>query len=101
MTDLDDPEPELKYLSGFAIQKGQPKSSIKGPLHDLLAPRRGPTTASPPSLPPVEPTTQHLQPTTLADDDDGANAADPPLPASQPVPTTPVPEQTPLPSSSR
>ena len=44
-TDLDAPEPEWKYLSGFTIQKGQPKPRTTGPLGDLLAPRRRPTTA--------------------------------------------------------
>ena len=37
-TDLDAPEPEWKYLSGFAMQKGQPKPRANGPLSDLLAP---------------------------------------------------------------
>ena len=101
-TDLDAPEPEWKYLSGFAIQKGQSKSSNRGPLEDLLAPRRGPTTDSPPSLPPIEPTMQHLPPTIPADNDDGAaNAADPPLPAPQPVPSPPAPEQMPPPIAAR
>ena len=99
-TDLDAPELEWKNLNSFAIQKGQPKSSIRGPLDDLLAPQREPTTSSPPSLPPIEPPTQHLQPTIPVDDDDGtANAANTPLPASQPVATPPAPEQTPPPSA--
>ena len=37
-TDLDAPEPEWKYLSSFAIQKGQPRPSTNGPLGDLIAP---------------------------------------------------------------
>ena len=44
---MDAPEPQWKYLSGFAIQKGQPKTRTTDPLGDLLAPRRGPTTAPP------------------------------------------------------
>ena len=35
-TDLDAPEPEWKYLSGFAVQKGQPKSGVKGSLVAFL-----------------------------------------------------------------
>ena len=38
-TNLDAPEPEWKYLSGFAIQKGQPKQRANGPLSNLLARR--------------------------------------------------------------
>ena len=46
-TDLDAPDPEWKYLSGFATKKGTPKSTTKGGLNGLLAPRRGAiTTAS-------------------------------------------------------
>ena len=37
-TDLDASEPEWKYLSGFAIQKGQPKPRTIGPLSGILAP---------------------------------------------------------------
>ena len=47
-TDLDDPDPEWKYLSGFATKKGTPKAATKGGLDGLLAPRRGAiTTGSP------------------------------------------------------
>ena len=37
-TNLDAPEPEWKYISGFVIQKGLPKPSANDPLGDLLAP---------------------------------------------------------------
>ena len=37
-TDLDAPDPEWKYLSGFATKKGTPKSVTKGGLDGLLAP---------------------------------------------------------------
>ena len=95
-TDLDAPEPEWKYLSGFAIQKRQPKPSANGLLGDLIAPQRGPTTSIPPALPPTEPTTQQPQPMIQSDDDDVvANTADPPIPASPPLPTQPAPTQTP------
>ena len=40
-TDLDAPDPEWKYLSGFATKKGPPASKAKGGLDSLLAPRRG------------------------------------------------------------
>ena len=47
-TDLDAPDPEWKYLSGFATKKGTPKAATKGGLDGLLAPRRGAiTTGSP------------------------------------------------------
>ena len=47
-TDLDAPDPEWKYLSGFAAKKGTPKSVTKGGLDGLLAPQRGAiVTASP------------------------------------------------------
>ena len=47
-TDLDAPDPEWKYLSGFATKKGSTKSIIKGGLDGLLVPRRGViATASP------------------------------------------------------
>ena len=41
VTDVDAPDPEWKYLSGFAMKKGTPKSVTKGGLDGLLAPRRG------------------------------------------------------------
>ena len=48
VTDLDAPDPEWKYLSGFATKKGTPKATTKGGLDSLLAPRRGAiTTGSP------------------------------------------------------
>ena len=95
-TDLDAPEPEWKYLSGFAIQRGQPKSCAKGPLGDLIAPRRVPTMSIPPTLPPAEPAIQQTQPMFQSDDDDViADAADPLIPAAPPLPTLPEPAQTP------
>ena len=38
-TDLDAPDPEWKYLSGFAVRKGPTKGGAKGGLDGLLAPR--------------------------------------------------------------
>ena len=56
-TDLDTPELELKYLSGFAVWKGK-KTEVKGVMDCLLAPRRGPATAVPSPSPlgvPIQP----------------------------------------------
>ena len=44
-TDLDAPEPEWKYLSGFAVRKGQNKAEVKGVMDCLLTPQRGQATA--------------------------------------------------------
>ena len=38
LTELDAPEPEWKYLSGFAVWKGQNKTEVKGVMNRLLAP---------------------------------------------------------------
>ena len=72
-TDLNAPHPEWKYLSGFATKKGTPKSTTKGGLDGLLAPRRGViTTAS----------TQHG---TNEDAQPVDNQQDPPLPSANDV----------------
>ena len=100
-TDLDAPEPEWKYLSIFAVQKGQPKSGIKGSLDSLLAPRRGPTTANAISSPPVgtvQSTTQHQDPQIpVVDENNAVNATELPLPAPQTVPLLPAPQPIQLP----
>ena len=101
-TDLDAPEPEWKYLSGFAIQKGQSKSSATSPLGDLIAPRRGPTTAIPTAFPPAEPMMQQPQPTIQSDDNEVvADAGDPPIQASPPLPAQQAPAQAPQTSAAR
>ena len=41
VTDLDSPDPEWKYLSGFATKKRADNSATKGGLDGLLTPRRG------------------------------------------------------------
>ena len=46
VTDLDAPDPEWKYLIGFATKKGPSKSTTKGGLDSLLAPRRGAITST-------------------------------------------------------
>ena len=43
-TDMDAPEPDWKYLSGFAVRKGRPEPAGRGTTNDLIAPRRGPIT---------------------------------------------------------
>ena len=45
-TDMDTPEPDWKYLSGFAVKKGRPKPVGRGISNDLIAPRRRPITTA-------------------------------------------------------
>ena len=45
--DMDAPEPEWKYLSGFAVKKGPPEPASGGIIDNLIAPRRGPSATSP------------------------------------------------------
>ena len=72
VTDLDAPDPEWKYLSGFATKKRANKSTAKGGLDGLLAPRRGliPSThtrqVASEIAPPVDP--QQDSPVLSADD---------------------------------
>ena len=95
-TDLDAPEPQWKYLSGFAIQKGQPKTRTTGPLGDLLAPRCGPTTAPPLATTTEDLTTQQQQPIMHQDtgDVEPDNTVSPTLLSPQP-PTQQAPTQAP------
>ena len=60
-TDMDAPEPEWKYLSGFAVKKGHPEPASRGIINDLIAPRRGPSTTSQRS--PTSATTVQATPT--------------------------------------
>ena len=85
-TDLDAPEPEWKYLSGFAIQKGQPKPRTIGHLSGILAPRRGPTTAPIPATPTEDLTTQQQQPILNEDIGDVL-----PIEAESPAAASPAP----------
>ena len=75
---MDAPEPEWKYLSGFAVKKGVADTGSKGALVNLLAPRRGATeftpVPAPPHVPDASPTNQQqdepaLQPFDEATDD--------------------------------
>ena len=95
-TDMDAPEPQWKYLSGFAIHKGHPKARTTGPLGDLLTPRRGPTTA-----PPLAMTTEGLmtqQQLPIMNEDTGDVApvdTASPTPVATPTPTQQAPAQAP------
>ena len=106
-TDMDTPEPEWKYLSGFAVKKGRPEPAGRGIINDLIAPRRGPsvmtqrspttaTTDTPIDLP-GEPAIPSTSGTT-----DNQQREDPPTetqpvyhpPAQQPAQTVPPARQT-------
>ena len=50
-TDLDAPDPEWKYISGFVTKKGPTKEGAKGGLDSVLVPCRGATAAT---IPPQE-----------------------------------------------
>ena len=41
-TDFDAPDPEWKYLSGFAVRKDRAKPNSPGLIDRLITPRRGP-----------------------------------------------------------
>ena len=95
-TDLDAPEPQWKYLSGFAIQKGQHKKRTPGPLGDLLAPRRGSTTASPLATTTEDLTTQQQQPLVNQDTGDAVpEDTESPTQVSAQPPTQQAPAQAP------
>ena len=101
-TDLDAPDPEWKYLSGFAIHKGQPRPSAKGPLGDLIVPRRGPPNAPLPAATTPGQVTQQPHPVTNTNNEDGApSGAEPPTTVVQAPPTQHVPEQGPQASAVR
>ena len=53
-TGMDSPEPEWKYLSGFASKKGTVDKGAKGTLTNLLTPRRGITTVTNDTDPPSQ-----------------------------------------------
>ena len=97
-TDMDIPEPEWKYLSGFAIKKGKTGKDPKGALSTLLAPRRGATKATigpAPSQPPDD--APNGQPTvdTVTETLDGTDDLADPTPHDTPGPTT-APEVPPV-----
>ena len=90
-TDLDAPEPEWKYLSGFAVRKGPTKSGIKRVMDSLLAPQRGPATATTiPSPPdgPVQPASQQQDlEIPVVDNDNETDIPGQPILAHQTAPT--------------
>ena len=95
-TDLDAPDPQWKYLSGFAIQKGQPKTRTTGPLGDLLAPRCGPTTIPPLATTTEDLMTQQQQPIMNQDMGDvEPDDTESPTPVSTQPPTQQAPAQAP------
>ena len=99
---MDAPEPQWKYLSGFAIQKGQPKTRTTDPLGDLLALRRGPTTAPPLAMTIEDLTTQQQQPIMNQDVGDVAPVdTESPTPASAQSPNQQAPAQAPHDSAIR
>ena len=92
-TDMDAPEPEWKYLSGFAIKKGRTDPAGRGTTDRLIAPRRGPiTTNNAPTtteteVPPVEPSEAPTNPNANEASEEQQQV---PLPTD--VPTTPQAE---------
>ena len=94
-TDLDAPEPEWKYLSGFTVKKGRPEPAGRGIPNSLIAPRRGPITVTnssstpetmdTPAEPPEEPTIPDANGTT-------ANQPEALSPVHQPTPLLPGPQ---------
>ena len=102
-TDLDAPEPEWKYLSGFAVWKGQSKTEVKGVMDRLLDPRQGPATVipNPSSLgAPNQPAEQQQDQMTPVISEDTMGLPEQPLPAHQPMPQLPQPQPVqPLPAA--
>ena len=94
-TDLDAPDPQWKYLSGFAERKNQPKERTTHPLNGLIAPRRGPTSAPQPATTTEDLTTQQ-QPVLQTDTGNGEPdeaLAQAPVPPE--LPTQQAPAQAP------
>ena len=100
-TNLDAPEPEWKYLSGFAIHKEQPKPKTNEPFSGLIIPRRGTTSASTPAIPTNDLMTQ--QQPILNQDTEGIvpTEAESPTPVSPAPPTHQAPTQEPQNSATR
>ena len=102
-TDLDTPEPEWKYLSGFTVRKGHTKPEGEGLMDRLLDPRRGPVTAmTKPSSheAPNQPAEQQQEQPIPVFNKDTINLPEDPLPAHQPMPPLPHPQTAqPLPAA--
>ena len=98
-TDMDTPEPEWKYLSGFVVKKGAVDKGSKEALANLLTPRRGatkvPIDPAPPPIPDESPTDQPREEPTM-EPFNGANDNDAPLPPAVTVLPTAHEEQQPI-----
>ena len=105
-TDMDAPEPDWKYLSGFAVKKGRPEPAVRGITNSWITPRRGlitmtnssatPGTVDPPANLPEEPTIQDANRTTDDQQEDPSSAHLPTtlLHAPQPEQAVPIACQT-------
>ena len=97
-TDMDIPEPEWKYLSGFVIKKGQTDKDPKGALSTLLAPRRGAkkvTNDLAPAQIPAEAPNGQPNVETIMESLDGMDDLAEPTPPDVAVPPT-APEEPPV-----
>ena len=96
---MDAPEPEWKYLSGFAIKKGAADTGSKGALANLLAPRRGTTkitlVPAPPLILEASPTNQQHDEPALEPFNGAIDNASPLLPTDT-VPTAAQQKQQPI-----
>ena len=105
-TDMDTPEPEWKYLSGFAVKKGRPEPAGRGITNELIAPRRGPSTMTQwssttvltdmPTDPPEEPAIPATNGTTDNQQQDPPTKTQPAIhpPGQQPAQPVPFARQT-------
>ena len=94
-TDLDAPELEWTYLSGFAIKKGRPEPAGRGIPNSLIAPRRGQITlTNSSSTPETMDTAADLpkEPTTLDGNETTANQPQDQPPVHQQAPLLPDPQ---------
>ena len=96
-TDMDAPEPEWKYLSGFAVKKGAADTGSKGALVNLLAPWRGATKFTPVPAPPqildASPTNQQQNEPALEPFDEATDDTAQQLPADTVPPAAQLEQQ--------
>ena len=94
-TDMDTPEPEWKYISGFAIKKGAADKGTKGALTNLLTPWRGATKVTndpaPPQILDESPVDQPGDEPTMEPFNETDDITTPPPPAVAPSPADAVP----------
>ena len=94
-TDLDAPELEWKYISGFAVKKGHPEPVGRGIPSRLLAPRGGPiivTNSSSAQETMVTPAKPPENPTILDANGTVANGPEDLSPVHHPAPLLPGPQ---------